>query len=67
MIVENKDETPFRKVLVSQGRPSVKNSPVTGMSFSRVNISTTTASTPHRNGLLENRYELWRQRNFQYS
>ncbi|KAM3851813.1 ubiquitin carboxyl-terminal hydrolase 37 isoform 5-T5 [Vipera latastei] len=55
VIVENKDETPFRKVLVSQGRASLKNSPVTGMSFSRVNISTTTASTPHRNGLLENR------------
>lgn len=57
MIAENKDEAPFRKVLVSPGRASVKNSPVTGMSYSRVNISATAASTPHRNGLLENRYE----------
>lgn len=57
MIAENKDEAPFRKVLVSPGRASIKNSQVTGMSFSRVNISATAASTPHRNGLLENRYE----------
>lgn len=57
MIAENKDEAPFRKVLVSPGRASIKNSPVTGMSYSRVNISATAASTPHRNGLLENRYE----------
>ncbi|KAG8125262.1 putative Ubiquitin carboxyl-terminal hydrolase 37-like protein [Naja naja] len=55
VIAENKDEAPFRKVLVSPGRASIKNSSVTGMSFSRVNISATAASTPHRNGLLENR------------
>ncbi|XP_013924471.1 PREDICTED: ubiquitin carboxyl-terminal hydrolase 37 isoform X3 [Thamnophis sirtalis] len=55
VIAENKDEAPFRKVLVSPGRASIKNSPVTGMSYSRVNISATATSTPHRNGLLENR------------
>ncbi|XP_070585449.1 ubiquitin carboxyl-terminal hydrolase 37 isoform X1 [Erythrolamprus reginae] len=55
VISENKDEAPFRKVLVTPGRASIKNSPVTGMSFNRINISATAASTPHRNGLLENR------------
>ncbi|KAF7241907.1 Ubiquitin carboxyl-terminal hydrolase 37 [Varanus komodoensis] len=55
-VVENKDEIPLRKGLGTPGRASVKNSPVTGMSGNRVNISTpSAASTPHRTGLLENR------------
>ncbi|XP_053142723.1 ubiquitin carboxyl-terminal hydrolase 37 isoform X2 [Hemicordylus capensis] len=55
-LIENKDETPLRKVLSSPGRTAIKNSPGTEMSGNRVNISAaSTASAPHRTGLLENR------------
>lgn len=56
-MVESKDETPLRKVLASPGRVSIKNTVGTGMSSNRVNMVVTPAtSTPHRSGLLENRY-----------
>ncbi|XP_074857604.1 ubiquitin carboxyl-terminal hydrolase 37 [Carettochelys insculpta] len=54
--VEGKEENPFRKVLGSPSRASVKTSPGSGTSSNRVNISVSpTSSTPHRMGLLENR------------
>uniref|UniRef100_A0A8C6ZAA4 ubiquitinyl hydrolase 1 n=2 Tax=Nothoprocta perdicaria TaxID=30464 RepID=A0A8C6ZAA4_NOTPE len=54
--VESKDENPFRKVLGTPARTSVKNSPGTGTPSNRVNISASPASSvPHRTGLLENR------------
>uniref|UniRef100_A0A8C0H2R1 Ubiquitin carboxyl-terminal hydrolase n=1 Tax=Chelonoidis abingdonii TaxID=106734 RepID=A0A8C0H2R1_CHEAB len=54
--VEGKEENPFRKVLGSPSRASVKTSPGSGTPSNRVNISVSPASsTPHRTGLLENR------------
>uniref|UniRef100_A0A8C3TDV8 ubiquitinyl hydrolase 1 n=1 Tax=Chelydra serpentina TaxID=8475 RepID=A0A8C3TDV8_CHESE len=54
--VEGKEENPFRKVLGSPSRASVKTSPGSGTPSNRVNISVSpTTSTPHRTGLLENR------------
>ncbi|XP_044887925.1 ubiquitin carboxyl-terminal hydrolase 37 isoform X2 [Mauremys mutica] len=54
--VEGKEENPFRKVLGSPSRASVKTSPGSGTPSNRVNISVSpTSSTPHRTGLLENR------------
>uniref|UniRef100_A0ACB8G231 Ubiquitin carboxyl-terminal hydrolase 37 n=1 Tax=Sphaerodactylus townsendi TaxID=933632 RepID=A0ACB8G231_9SAUR len=55
-VVENKDDTPLRKVLASPGRAAIKNSGGTGISGNRVSMVVTPAtSTPHRSGLLENR------------
>ncbi|XP_050772968.1 ubiquitin carboxyl-terminal hydrolase 37 isoform X2 [Gopherus flavomarginatus] len=54
--VEGKEENPFRKVLGSPSRASVKTSPGSGTPSNRVNISVSpTSSTPYRTGLLENR------------
>lgn len=54
--VESKEENPFRKVLGTPARASVKNSTGTGTPTNRVNISASPASSvPHRTGLLENR------------
>ncbi|CAM5146878.1 unnamed protein product [Eretmochelys imbricata] len=54
--VEGKEENPFRKVLGSPSRTSVKTSPGSGTPSNRINISVSpTSSTPHRTGLLENR------------
>ncbi|NXS67257.1 UBP37 hydrolase, partial [Pandion haliaetus] len=54
--VESKEENPFRKVLGTPARASVKNSTGTGTPSNRVNISASPASSvPHRTGLLDNR------------
>ncbi|OXB69193.1 hypothetical protein ASZ78_011313 [Callipepla squamata] len=54
--VENKDENPFRKVLGTPARASVKSSTGSGAPNSRVNVAASpTSSVPHRAGLLENR------------
>lgn len=54
--VESKEENPFRKVLGTPARASVKNSAGTGAPSNRVNVSASPASSvPHRTGLLENR------------
>lgn len=58
--VESKEENPFRKVLGTPARASVKNSAGTGTPTNRVNISASPASSvPHRTGLLENRQECY--------
>uniref|UniRef100_A0A663MZT4 Ubiquitin carboxyl-terminal hydrolase n=1 Tax=Athene cunicularia TaxID=194338 RepID=A0A663MZT4_ATHCN len=54
--VESKEENPFRKVLGTPARASVKNSTGTGTPGNRVNVSASpVSSVPHRTGLLENR------------
>uniref|UniRef100_A0A8V0ZGZ4 Ubiquitin carboxyl-terminal hydrolase n=1 Tax=Gallus gallus TaxID=9031 RepID=A0A8V0ZGZ4_CHICK len=54
--VESKDENPFRKVLGTPARASVKNSSGTGAPSNRVNVAASpTSSVPHRTGLLESR------------
>ena len=56
--VESKDENPFRKVLGTPARASVKNSSGTGAPSNRVNVAASpTSSVPHRTGLLESREE----------
>uniref|UniRef100_A0A8C9EH18 Ubiquitin carboxyl-terminal hydrolase 37 n=1 Tax=Pavo cristatus TaxID=9049 RepID=A0A8C9EH18_PAVCR len=54
--VESKDENPFRKVLGTPARASVKNSSGTGAPSNRGNVAASpTSSVPHRTGLLESR------------
>uniref|UniRef100_A0A8C9QIV7 Ubiquitin carboxyl-terminal hydrolase n=1 Tax=Spermophilus dauricus TaxID=99837 RepID=A0A8C9QIV7_SPEDA len=53
--LENKDDVPFRKVLGTPGRGSIKT--VAGNGITRTIPSLTSTSTPLRSGLLENRTE----------
>ncbi|XP_048664950.1 ubiquitin carboxyl-terminal hydrolase 37 [Marmota marmota marmota] len=53
--LENKDDVPFRKVLGTPGRGSIKT--VAGNGITRAIPSLTSTSTPLRSGLLENRTE----------
>ncbi|XP_077741723.1 ubiquitin carboxyl-terminal hydrolase 37 isoform X1 [Canis aureus] len=55
--LETKDDIPFRKVLGNPGRGSIKTATGSGITVTRTIPSLTSASTPLRSGLLENRTE----------
>ncbi|XP_021779694.1 ubiquitin carboxyl-terminal hydrolase 37 isoform X3 [Papio anubis] len=55
--LETKDDIPFRKVLGNPGRGSIKTVAGSGIAVTRTIPSLTSASTPLRSGLLENRTE----------
>nr|XP_021520154.1 ubiquitin carboxyl-terminal hydrolase 37 isoform X2 [Meriones unguiculatus] len=55
--LDPKDDIPFRKVLGSPGRGSIKTVAGSGMAVTRTIPSLTLTSTPLRPGLLENRTE----------
>ncbi|XP_078184669.1 ubiquitin carboxyl-terminal hydrolase 37 isoform X5 [Callithrix jacchus] len=55
--LETKDDIPFRKVLGSPGRGSIKAVAGSGIAVTRTIPSLTSTSTPLRSGLLENRTE----------
>uniref|UniRef100_A0A8C5KEA3 Ubiquitin carboxyl-terminal hydrolase n=1 Tax=Jaculus jaculus TaxID=51337 RepID=A0A8C5KEA3_JACJA len=55
--LEMKDDTPFRKVLGTPSRGSIKTVAGSGMAVTRTSPSLTATSTPLRSGLLENRPE----------
>nr|XP_048314971.1 ubiquitin carboxyl-terminal hydrolase 37 isoform X2 [Myodes glareolus] len=55
--LETKDDIPFRKVLGSPSRGSIKTVAGSGMAVSRTIPSLSLTSTPLRSGLLENRTE----------